>query len=181
MTCDWLVCHLAIRYGAKPWAVKDSWQYSAGWCGLMRAVEKFDPGRGATFATYAHWWIRQGITRQFQEKKAAKRGGGTVRTVAFSQIGEAEAGSAEAALATSLDPDPLIDERAAAAELWRVLSPRAKEVVERHVCGGETLEAVGATLGVTRERVRQICVKAMDKLRRQADRLGIKPPEGHPV
>lgn len=31
--------------------------------GLMKAVERFDPGRGYMLTTYARWWIRQNILR----------------------------------------------------------------------------------------------------------------------
>lgn len=34
-----------------------------GSIGLIKAVEKFDPGRGTKFSTHAVWWIRQEIVR----------------------------------------------------------------------------------------------------------------------
>lgn len=34
---------------------------SSGNEGLMKAIDKFDPERGATFLSYAVWWIRQSI------------------------------------------------------------------------------------------------------------------------
>ena len=32
-----------------------------GNCGLLKAIDKFDPERGVTFLSYAVWWIRQSI------------------------------------------------------------------------------------------------------------------------
>src|SRR6201995_2847408 len=36
---------------------------SEGNIGLMKAVERFDPKRGAKLSTYSSWWIRQAIRR----------------------------------------------------------------------------------------------------------------------
>ncbi|NIR32726.1 MAG: sigma-70 family RNA polymerase sigma factor [Gammaproteobacteria bacterium] len=41
--------------------------------GLMRAVDKFEYRRGYKFSTYAHWWIRQGITRSLAEQSRTVR------------------------------------------------------------------------------------------------------------
>lgn len=44
-----------------------------GNAGLMRGVDKYDPGLGFRFGTYATWWIRQSITRALWESSRLVR------------------------------------------------------------------------------------------------------------
>ncbi len=61
-----LVIHVANRYRGRGVPFLDLIQ--EGNIGLMRALGKFEPSRGLKFVTYAHWWVRQGITRAIIEQ-----------------------------------------------------------------------------------------------------------------
>ncbi|MBI5461755.1 MAG: RNA polymerase sigma factor RpoD/SigA [Gammaproteobacteria bacterium] len=54
-----LVVMLAYRYRSGPLAFLDLVQ--EGNLGLLRAIERFDPGHGTRLSTYALWWVRRAM------------------------------------------------------------------------------------------------------------------------
>ncbi|MCH7905598.1 MAG: sigma-70 family RNA polymerase sigma factor [Armatimonadetes bacterium] len=66
-----LVINIAKNYRNQTIPLEDLIQDGA--IGLMHAVERFDPGRGYRFSTYATHWIRQAIGRAIDNKSKAIR------------------------------------------------------------------------------------------------------------
>jgi RNA polymerase primary sigma factor len=61
-----LVIHVAQHYSNRGLPLLDLIQ--EGNIGLMRALARFEPRRGLKLVTYAHWWIRQAISRAISEQ-----------------------------------------------------------------------------------------------------------------
>jgi RNA polymerase sigma factor (sigma-70 family) len=185
-----------------------------GRLGVLRAAQKFDPGKGVQFSTYAATWIRAKITMAMIEQRgsgmirkngastgywALMRGESVAEVAAKTQRTEAQTQAlANAVGCLSLDwetesglsilacitvdcdveedVEAEMQEKRAKLRLWRAMrqmTQREREVLfARHLrCGvtrRETLDSIGKRWGLSRERVRQIETKAMEKVRRFA-------------
>lgn len=72
-----------------------------------------------------------------------------------------------------LKPEAIdIFNRAGVSDYLTTLNPRERQVLEDRYNKDKTLDGIGAELGITRERVRQIESKALSKLRSQLNSLG---------
>lgn len=148
--------------------------------GLLQAADRFDPGRGLKFITYASYWINRNLqdeaarTTLIPLKRAGRRMTGlhVLTPDRFLEISVTGASGEDSAprILTDSRPDPLAHLlRSDAEELLGRLPDRHAMVLRlRHGLGGEdpvTLNAIGLGLGLSRERVRQIELQALTMLR----------------
>ena len=137
---------------------------SDGNMSLMRAVEKFDFARGYKFSTYASWAIMKNFARTIPDEHRHRDRFRTSQTEMFaatederSDLFEQESSQTQRAAQVEKILETL-DEREQRIIIKRFGLQRGQEPL--------TLKQVGAELGVTKERIRQIEARALSKLRK---------------
>jgi RNA polymerase primary sigma factor/RNA polymerase sigma factor len=137
---------------------------SDGNLSLMQAVDKFDYARGNRFSTYASWAIMKNYAKSIPEESSLRE---TFRTSAPEML--------ELIPGTQAPEDKSKTELMAGFKtllnrVLRTLSEREREVIVarfglRSDGSRATLEEIGSSFDLSKERIRQIEAKALSKLR----------------
>jgi len=156
---------------------------SEGNMALLRAVDKFDAGRGYKFSTYACRAILKAFSRQGMKLSKYRQRFPTDFDPKLERSNFVEAKR------ENFEKDAAEEVKRIVVENRADLTDVERTVIE-HRFGLEsgdgekpmTLEQVGQIIGVTKERVRQIQNKAMEKIRLtlEAGFLGNRPEEESP-
>jgi RNA polymerase sigma factor (sigma-70 family) len=133
---------------------------------LLYAIGKFNPQRGFRFSTYATHAIRRRLARYVRQTQ-------TRREVLIDWQSNRLADQRRWSYGYQWQVEKSL---AQVESLLRTLSPRERYVIRARFGWGRefeprTLQQIADEFGLSRERVRQIEQRALDKLRQQAERL----------
>jgi RNA polymerase primary sigma factor len=155
-----LVVNIAKRHMGPLAGISDL--ISEGNVCLIRAVECYDFSREARFATYASWALTKHFARVVPEENYRLSAFRTGQQDRLNALGDVRESSYERTELT--EHIRMVLERAIVH-----LTERERTIVEsRYGTKGEppkTLQEIGQLFGLTRERVRQIETRALEKLR----------------
>lgn len=186
------VVHVAKEFRGRGVAMEDL--VSEGSIGLLKAVRRFDPGAGTRFMTYASFWIRKGILQALHDQTRNVRVPRYAREQGFEPQREIHLDATVPGAGRLTVADRLADRRRKPAcdvmihhqeslrlrALIEELSPREKRVLSaRFGLEGDTVRTlgeIGASMGLSRERVRQIESGALQRLRKQMRTPRAAPP-----
>jgi len=132
---------------------------------IMRAVEKFDYGRGFKFSTYATWAIVKNFARSIPDENTRKMRFMTGHEEVLDHRADTHTDESELLASAEMAKQRVN-------RLLSDLDPRTRDVIRMRIgidgSSEMTLEQIGQHFGITKERVRQINVRGMKQLREKA-------------
>jgi len=142
---------------------------SDGNLSLMQAVEKFDYARGNRFSTYASWAIMKNYAKSIPEESELQETFRRSTPEMLELIPQAETTD------ETKKGELMAGFRKALNKVLRTLSEREREVIIarfglRSDGSRATLEEIGSSFDLSKERIRQIEAKALGKLRQELDK-----------
>ncbi len=148
---------------------------SDGNMSLIRAAEKFDYARGNKFSTYASWAIMKNFARTIPHEFKHRDRFRTSSDEMFVGTEDLRPGQYEQESAQRLREMQI-------GKILSRLDEREQQIIISrfglgHRAEPRTLKEVGAQMGVTKERIRQIEARALSKLRMAAEEERIELPE----
>ncbi len=152
---------------------------SEGNMALLRAVDKFDCGRGFKFSTYACRAILKAFSRQGMKLTKYRQRFPTDFDPKLERSNFVESKREEFVKDAASEVKRIVSEnRAGLSDIEQTVIGHRFRLHEEVVEGKPmTLEQVGQVIGVTKERVRQIQNKALEKIRSELEESYLYGPE----
>jgi RNA polymerase sigma-B factor len=164
-----LVRALARRYASRGEQVEDLVQVGA--VGLIKAVDRFEPGRGSSLSAYAAPTILGEIRRHLRDSAHPVR----VPRARW-EVGEAVHAvplEADSPLARDTDAERRLErgeDRALIAASLRTLGRREREIVRLRYYGGLSQRGIAARLGLSQVHVSRLLAQSLRTLRQEIGR-----------
>jgi len=139
--------------------------FSEGCDLILKSVDYFDPNRGFKFSTYATWVLKRNLYRALKSWRNFEERNSTCLN---------ESGTQEAVFNHDFEVVfEQTDRLLVIKKLLNLCNEREKKVIERRFFESKKLIDIASEFGLSKERIRQIETRALEKMHRQCERIGI--------
>lgn len=139
--------------------------FSEGCDSIIKAVDCFDPNRGFKFSTYATFVLKRNLQkslkswRNFEERNSTCLNESGTQAAVFNHDFEVVFEQTDRLLVIK--------------KLLNLCNEREKKVIERRFFESKKLIDIASEFGLSKERIRQIETRALEKMHRQCKRIGV--------